>query len=124
MTTAEYKRDALQSVTSSLVFSWKPQQHRTQHAGRERSAEKTKGDDRTWPVCLKQKEKARENGKQPLHPEKSHVVTALAALEKRTCWKETRSKKEKGQNGNGEGVAGKKESTKQALERDNTAEDV
>lgn len=54
---------------------------------------------------------------QHLNPRSSHMVAAFVPLEKLMCWKETRSKKEKGQKENG-GKWGrkKKQNTKRALD--------
>ena len=46
--------------------------------------------------------------KQHFNPENSRTAAASAPLEKLMCWKETRSKKGKGQKEKGKGVAGEK----------------
>ena len=45
---------------------------------------------------------------QHFNPENSRTAAASAPLEKLMCWKETRSKKGKGQKEKGKGVAGEK----------------
>ena len=46
--------------------------------------------------------------KQHFNPENSRTAAASAPLEKLMCWKETRSKKGKGQKEKGKRVAGEK----------------
>ena len=50
--------------------------------------------------------------KQHFNPENSRTAAASAPLEKLMCWKETRSKKGKGQKEKGKGVAGGKKKHK------------